>query len=153
MADTYTQIHIQIVIAVKYRRALIHHKWKDELHRYITGIVQNNRHKMLAINSMPDHLHLFFGMRPHQALSDLMRMVSSDSSEWINNKGFTEVKFNWQGGYSGFSYGKSSVQNVINYILNQENHHRKKSFIEEYKELLTEFGIDFKEQFIFKLPE
>src|SRR5687768_18614035 len=109
MADTYTQIHIQIVIAAKFRKALIHPEWKERLHQYITGIVQNHNHKMLAINSMPDHLHFFFGMRPHQSIADLMRMVSGDSSYWINENGLTDVKFNWQGGYGAFSYRKRSV--------------------------------------------
>ena len=153
MANTYTQIHIQIVIAVKYRNAFILPTWKESLHQYITGIVQNHKHKMLAINSMPDHLHFFFGMRPHQSISDLMRIVSGDSSEWINKQGFTPYHFNWQGGYGAFSYRKKSVPTITKYIANQEIHHQKKSFLTEYKELLKEFEIDYDEQYIFKLPE
>ncbi len=153
MADTYTQIHIQIVIAVKYRQALILPQWKERLHQYITGIVQNHKHKMLAINSMPDHLHFFFGMRPHQSISDLMRIVSGDSSEWINKQGFTLRHFNWQAGYGAFSYRKRSVATITRYIANQEKHHQKKTFLTEYRELLEEIGIDYKEQYLFIPPE
>lgn len=150
MANTYTQIHIQIVIAVKYRDALIMPPWKERLHQYITGIVQNNKHKMLAINSMPDHLHFFFGMRPHQSISELMRMVIGDSSEWINANKLTNIKFNWQAGYGAFSYRKRSVPCIVNYIANQERHHRKKTFLTEYLELLKEFEVEYNEQYIFK---
>lgn len=153
MANTFTQIHIQIVIAVKYRKALIYPEWKERLHQYITGIVQNHKHKMLAINSMPDHLHFFFGMRPHQSVSDLMRMVSGDSSEWINKQKLTKEHFKWQGGYGAFSYRKSSVPCITRYIENQEKHHSKKSFLAEYTELLNEFGIEYNDQYLFVLPE
>ncbi|HVW97909.1 MAG TPA: IS200/IS605 family transposase [Mucilaginibacter sp.] len=153
MANTYTQIHIQCVMAVKYRASLIHPDWKDQLQKYITGIVQNYGHKMLAINNMPDHLHLFFGFRPNQSLSDLMRIVKSESSRWINDKQFTPAIFNWQEGYGAFSYSRSHVQKVIEYVLNQEEHHRHKTFIEEYEQFLTQFEIDYNERYIFKLPE
>lgn len=153
MANTYTQIHIQIVIAVKYRRAMIDPEWKERLHQYITGIIQNHKHKMLAINSMPDHLHIFFGMRPTQSISDLMRIVSGDSSEWINKNKLTHKHFNWQNGYGAFSYRKRSVPTMINYILNQEQHHQKQSFLDEYKELLKEFEVDYDEHYLFQLPE
>ena len=106
MANTYTQIHIQCVMAVKFRQALIQKEWKDRLHQYITGIVQNNGHKMLAINSMPDHLHMFFGFRPNQSLSDLIRMVKGESSEFINKERFIPATFRWQGGYGAFSYSR-----------------------------------------------
>lgn len=102
---------------------------------------------------MPDHLHFFFGMRPHQSISDSMRIVSGDSSEWINKQGFTPKHFNWQPGYGAFSYRKRSVPTITNYIANQEKHHQKKSFLTEYKELLDEFGIEYKEEYLFKLPE
>jgi putative transposase len=153
MANTYTQIHIQCVMAVKYRQSLILPEWKDHLQKYITGIVQNNGHKMLAINSMPDHLHLFFGFRPNQSLSDLMRMVKGESSEWINLQKFTPAMFRWQEGYGAFSYSRSHVKNVINYILNQEEHHRKQTFLEEYQQLLEQFEVDYDDRYVFKLPE
>jgi len=153
MANTYTQIHIQCVMAVKYRQSLIQPDWKDQLQKYITGVVQNYGHKMLAINNMPDHLHMFFGFRPNQSLADLMRIVKGESSEWINDKQFTPAVFRWQEGYGAFSYSRSDVKHVINYVDNQEIHHQKKTFLEEYNQFLNKFEIDFDERYIFKLPE
>ena len=150
MANTYTQIHMQCVFAVKYRASVINKNWQDRLHKYIIAIINNNGHKLLSINSMPNHLHLFFGMRPNQSLSDLMRLVKGDSSEWINNEKLTAGKFRWQEGYGAFSYSKSHVDNVVKYILNQEEHHRKKTFLEEYKLMLQKFEVDYEEQYIFK---
>ena len=153
MANTYTQIHIQCVFAVKFRESLIGEEWKDRLHQYITGIVQTYGHKMLAINSMPDHLHLFFGFRPNQSLSDLMRIVKSDSSEWINSQHLSPKPFKWQEGYGAFSYSRSHVKAAINYVLNQEEHHKKRTFAEEYEEFLKQFEIDYDGRYIFKTPE
>jgi len=150
MANTYTQIHIHAVFAVQNRKYQIHQTWKDELYKYITGIVRNNGHKPLAINGMPDHVHILFGMRPVQSLSDLMQDIKGDSSKWINSKNFTNEKFSWQEGYGAFSYSKSQVPNVIKYIEEQEMHHGKKTFLEEYKEFLGAFEIDFDERYIFK---
>ena len=150
MTNTYTQIHIQFVFAVKYRKGLIGEEWKDELYKYITGIIQNNKHKLLIINGMPDHIHILIGMRPTQSVSDLMQDIKGDSSKWINGKKFMKEKFEWQEGYGAFSYGKSQIKNVISYIENQEKHHRKKTFKEEYMEFLQKFEIDYNEQFIFK---
>jgi REP element-mobilizing transposase RayT len=140
-------------MAVKYRQSLIQPEWKAQLHKYITGIVQNHDHKMLAINSMPDHLHLFIGFRPRQPLSDLMRLVKGESSEWINLQQFTPAVFRWQEGYGAFSYSRSHVQRVINYVLNQETHHRKQTFLEEYRQFLDQFEVDYDERYIFKEPE
>ncbi|SHN07149.1 IS200/IS605 family transposase [Mucilaginibacter sp. OK098] len=153
MANTYTQIHIQCVMAVKYRNSLIQPHWKDQLQKYITGITQNYGHKMLAINNMPDHLHMFFGFRPNQSLSDLMRIVKSESTKWINDKQFTPAIFNWQEGYGAFSYSRSQVTKVTEYVLNQEEHHRKKTFLEEYQQFLEQFEVEYDERYIFKLPE
>ena len=150
MANTYTQIHIQTIFAVQNRQCLINEDWKDELYQYITGIIQNYDHKLLQINGMPDHIHIFFGMRPKQSLSDLIQKVKGDSSEWINKKGFLRNQFSWQAGFGAFSYAKSQVPDVIRYIQNQENHHKKKTFIEEYSEFLKAFGIDYDERYIFK---
>ena len=150
MANTYTQIHIQTVFAVQHRKCLIDNNWKHDLYKYITGIVQNHDHKMLQINGMPDHLHLFFGMRPTQSLSNLMKFVKGESSAWINQKQFLQHQFSWQEGYGAFSYGKSSVPNVIKYIQNQEEHHKRNSFQEEYLDLLKEFGIDYNPKYLFK---
>jgi putative transposase len=151
MANTYTQLHIQFVFAVKYRRALIENAWKQELHKYITGIIQQNQHKMLQINSVPDHIHIFAGMRPHQSISSLMQNVKTESSKWIKEKGFA-TNFAWQDGYGAFSYCKRHVPDIIRYIQNQEAHHSKETFLDEYRRLLREFEIDFAEQYIFKDP-
>jgi REP element-mobilizing transposase RayT len=153
MSDTFTQIHIHVVMAVKYRMALIKPAWKERLHQYITGIVQKNGHKLLCINSMPDHLHLFFGFRPTQTLSDLMRLVKGESSEWINKEHLTPQRFRWQEGYGAFSYSRSQVHDVIHYIVRQEEHHHKKTFREEYREFLQKFEIPFEEQYLFREPE
>lgn len=152
MSNTYTQIHIQFVFAVKFRNACIGGQWKDELSKYITGIVQNNGHKLIAINGMPDHLHLFVGVRPAQSISDLMKDVKGNSSKWINEKKFNQSKFEWQEGYGAFSYGKSQMSAVIRYIEKQEEHHHTKSFREEYIEFLQKFGIEYDERFLFKDP-
>jgi REP element-mobilizing transposase RayT len=151
--NTYTQLHIQFVFAVKYRAAMIQPEWKEKLHQYITGIIQHNNHKMLQVNSMPDHIHLFIGMRPHQSISTLIQNVKTESSKWIKANHFCNSPFTWQEGYGAFSYSKSHADNVIRYIQNQEIHHRKENFLEEYRKLLQAFAIDYEEQYIFKDPE
>jgi REP element-mobilizing transposase RayT len=152
MANTYTQIHIQFVFAVKFRNGLIHASFKEELYQYVSGIIKANNHKLLAINGMPDHLHIFIGMRPTQSISDLLQDIKGSSSKWINEKKFLKVKFEWQEGYGAFSYSKSHVKNVIEYIQNQENHHKKESFREEYLKFLKVFEIEYDERYIFKEP-
>lgn len=149
MANTYTQIHIQSVFSVQDRSCILSEVWKNELFQYITGIIQNHGHKLLAINGMPDHVHVFFGMRPNQSLSDLMQDIKGDSSKWINQKGFINGRFSWQEGYGAFSYSKSHVDHVINYIKKQEIHHRRKSFIEEYFEFLEKFEVPYDERYVF----
>lgn len=150
MANSYTQIHIQFVFAVKYRAALIDGDWKERLHQYITGIFQENQHKMLQINSMPDHIHILAGIRPHQSISSLIQNVKTESSKWIKTQNFCSQPFAWQEGYGAFSYSKSQVPDVVMYIINQEAHHKKITFLEEYKKFLTLFEIDWDEQYIFK---
>lgn len=150
MANTYTQIHIQTVFSVQNRDCIIKKSWKTELYKYITGIVQNHGHKVLAINGMPDHAHIFFGIRPTQSLSDLMQDIKSDSSKWINKKGFIHGLFSWQEGYGAFSYSKSQVDQVIDYIRKQEVHHRKRTFTEEYLDFLEKFQVPYDERYIFK---
>ena len=150
MANTYTQIHIQAIFAVKDRTSLIRSEWENELYKYITGIIQNHEHKLLQINGMPDHLHVFFGMRPKQSVSELLKIIKRESSRWVNEKGFLKSKFSWQEGYGAFSYGKSQVSDVIEYVRNQKEHHRKKTFIQEYTEFLDAFEVDFNEQYIFR---
>ena len=153
MANTYTQLHIQFVFAVKYRAASIEKEWKDELHKYITGIIQENGHKMLQVNSMPDHIHIFIGMRPTQSVASLVQNVKAESSKWVKDRKFCTSPFAWQEGYGAFSYSKSHVPDVIRYIQNQEAHHQKETFIEEYKKILKVFEIEYDEQYIFKEPE
>ena len=150
MTNTYTQIHIHCVIAVKYRDSVINKIWKDRLHKYIIAIVNNNGHKLLSINSMPDHLHLFMGLSPNQSFSVLMRLVKGDSSEWVNKQKLVAGKFRWQEGYGAFSFSKSQTDTVVKYILNQEEHHQKKSFLEEYIEMLQKYEVTFDEQYVFK---
>jgi len=150
MPNTYTQIHIHAIFAVQNRLSLISKPWEQRLYQYITGIIQNHGHKLLAINGMPDHIHVLFGMRPTQSLSDLMRDVKGDSSLWINENKFVAGKFSWQEGYGAFSYSKSQIHAVATYIENQEQHHKKKTFIEEYTKILQDFKIEFDEKYIFK---
>ncbi|MBK9737567.1 MAG: IS200/IS605 family transposase [Saprospiraceae bacterium] len=150
MANTYTQIHIQAVFAVQNRQSLINPIWKDELYKYMTGIIQNYEHKVLQINGMPDHIHILFGLRPTQALSELMKQVKQDSSRWLNEKYFLHDKFSWQAGFGAFSYSKSDVINVIKYIQNQEQHHKTVTFESEYRKFLDEFNIDYDERYILK---
>lgn len=146
---TYTQIHIQLIFAVKHRDALIRTNFKEEIYKYISGIIQNHNHKVLAINGMPDHIHILIGMRPNEALSKLVNEIKSSSSKFINEKRFLPVRFEWQKGYGAFSYGKSQIDNVVKYIANQEKHHQKKSFKDEYLEFLKIFEIDYNEEYIF----
>lgn len=153
MSNTFTQIHIQLVFAVQYRASLIQNEWKDELYKYMTGIVQEHKHKLLIINGMPDHVHMLIGMRPSQSLSELMQDIKGSSSAWINKRHFTKSRFQWQEGYGAFSYSKRELPAIINYIKNQEAHHRKENFLDEYKKLLNDFEIAFEEKYIFKLPE
>ena len=150
MANTYTQIHIQFVFVVKYRNGLINTIWKEELNKYISGIVEKQQHKLIAINGMPDHIHLLVGFRSTQSISDFMQDVKGSSSKWINEKKFLKGKFEWQEGYGAFSYSKSDLKNVIAYIMNQKEHHLKRSFRDEYLDLLKEFEIEFDEKYIFK---
>ncbi len=150
MANTYTQIHIHAIFGVQNRISLIKSEWEEELYRYITGIITQQGHKLLAINGMPDHVHVFMGLRPVQSVSDLMQEVKTSSSKWINQKKLVAGKFSWQEGFGAFSYSKSHVNNVIDYIKSQKEHHQKSSFIDEYLSFLRKFEIDFDERYIFK---
>jgi REP element-mobilizing transposase RayT len=141
------------VFAVKYRAALLNNNWDERLRLYITATTQNNGHKMLAINNMSDHLHMLIGLSPAQSISDLLRLVKGDSSEWINKEKLTPYKFQWQEGYGAFSHSKSQIDKVVKYILNQQEHHKKTTFLDEYRQMLTSFDIAFDERYIFKLPE
>ena len=149
MANTYTQLYIHIVFAVKGRQNLISKIWKDELYKYITGIVINEGQKLIAINGMPDHIHILVGSKPNKALSDLVRDIKANSSRFINEKKWISGKFEWQTGFGAFSYSHSQLTNVINYIQNQEEHHKKKTFKEEYVDFLKAFDIDYNNQYLF----
>lgn len=148
--STYSQIYIQIVFAVQNRNALINHNWEERLYKYITGIVQKKEQKILAINGMPDHIHFFMGMRPNCNLSDLVREVKKSSNEFIKEEGFSKFKFNWQEGFGAFSYSHSQLDNVINYIMNQKEHHKKVTFKDEYLDFLQKFNVQYDEKYLFK---
>lgn len=149
MANTFSQIYLQFVFAVKDRQSLIQRTNKEELHRYITGLVRNRKAKMLAINCMPDHTHLFVGFSPSILIADFIKEVKVESNEFINGKKLTAHKFSWQHGYGVFSYSHSHIDRVIKYILNQELHHQKRSFQQEYYQLLEKFNIPFEEKYLF----
>ncbi len=150
MANTYTQIHIHFVFAVKYRKAIIHKNWRVELFKYISGIIKNNNNELLAINGVSDHVPILIGIRPVQSISELMKTVKQNSSKWINENKFINSHFEWQEGYGAFSYSKSQLNAVIEYIQKQEQHHKKKTFREEYINFLEKFEVDYDEKFIFK---
>jgi putative transposase len=152
MPNTYTQLHVHFVFVVKYRERVILDSWKAELYKYITGIIQNNAHKMLIINGVEDHVHMLVGIRPSQSISDLMKDVKANSSRWINEQRLVKGKFEWQEGYAAFSYSTSQLSNVIAYIAKQEEHHRKHKFRDEYLNLLKQFDIDYDERYLFHEP-
>ena len=149
MANTYTQIYIHVVFAVEGRQNLIPPEHNDELQKFITGIVSGHRQKLIAINNMPDHLHLLVGLRPDSSLSDLVRDIKAGSSKFIKEKRWVAGRFSWQEGFGAFSYSPSQLGTVIRYIENQQQHHAKKSFREEYVELLERFGVDYDAKYTF----
>ena len=150
MANTYSQIYIQTVFAVSGRLSLISQDFKEELHKYISGIVRKKNQKLISINGMTDHLHILIGLRPSMALSDLVRDIKADSSDWVNRKKLARGKFGWQEGYGAFSYGHSQLDMIIRYIQNQEKHHQRRTFKNEYLTLLRKFEIEFKEEYVFE---
>ncbi len=149
MPGTFSQIYIQIVFAVKGRQNLISAVWKDDLHQYIAGIINAKNQKTIIVNGMPDHVHVFVGLRPSMAISDLTRDIKNNSANFVNNKKFIRGVFSWQEGYAAFSYSHSQIKTVYEYILNQEKHHSKKTFKEEYIEFLKKYEIKHKERFLF----
>ena len=150
MANTFTQIYIQFVFAVQNRISLIEPSWEDELYKYISGIIKNNKHKLITINGVQNHLHAFIGYKPHQLIPDLLQDIKGSSSKWINKKGFVQGKFRWQEGYGAFSYSHSQIKDVANYVEKQKEHHAKRSFRKEYITLLQRFNIPFDEKYILK---
>ena len=153
MSNTYSQIFLHIIFAVKGRQSLIPKKYCEDIRKYITGIVTNSNCKMMAINNMSDHIHLLIGLNPNISVSDLLEKNKSNSSKWINENKFLYGKFEWQKGYGVFSYSKSQIDNVIKYIENQKNHHKKKTFREEYIEFLEKFGIEYNNKYLYEWIE
>ncbi len=149
MAGTFSQIYIQIIFAVKGRQNLIQKNWKVELNKYISGIIKGKNQKPIIVNGMPDHIHVFTGLRPSMAISDLVRDIKNNSTKFINERKFVRGKFSWQDGYGAFSYSHSHIGKVYNYILNQEKHHKKKTFKEEYFEFLRKFEIEHNKNYLF----
>lgn len=153
MANTYSQVYIQIVFAVKGRQNLIEKQNREELHEFITGIVSNRGQKLLAIFAMPDHVHILIGLKPNVSISDLVRDIKAGSSKFINDKKWINAKFNWQEGFGAFSYSKSNLDAVVNYILNQEEHHKKRTFKDEYLDFLEKFEIEYDTKYLFEWIE
>ncbi|MBX3256023.1 MAG: IS200/IS605 family transposase [Chitinophagaceae bacterium] len=153
MANTYSQISIHAVFAVKYRSSYITKSWRDELHSYISGIITNEGAKSLAVGGWLDHVHIFFGMPVTTCIADFMQTVKANSSRWINEREFISQKFQWQSGYGAFSYARSQRSNVINYIKNQEQHHSAKTFKQEYYEILQKFEVQYDEKYLFEFYE
>jgi len=153
MANVFYQISMQLVFAVKNRNALIRPDFSDQLHKYIGGILVNQKHKPLAINSMPDHIHIFFGMNPNSLIPDLVRDIKSDTSLFINQNKLSKFRFQWQEGYGVFSYSLSHRSQVITYIDSQQKHHRKITFKEEYLDFLKKFEVEYNEQYLFDFFE
>ena len=153
MANTYTQLYIHLVFAVKNRDALIKREWKDDLEKYITGIVQNHKHKLLAIGTMPDHIHIFVGYNVNQLIPDLAENIKTSSNDWIKTNKLSRFKFEWQKGYGAFSHSRSQLDTVVKYILSQEQHHEKESFRFEYLEMLRKNEISFKDEYVFEFIE
>ncbi len=153
MPGTFSQIYIQIVFAVMGRENLISKNWKDELHSYISGIIKGKEQKPIIVNGMPDHIHAFVGLKPSMSISDLVRDIKNNSSNFINDRKLVKGKFSWQEGYGAFSYAHSQIENVYKYILNQEEHHKKKTFKEEYLDFLKKFEINYDEKYLFEWIE
>jgi REP element-mobilizing transposase RayT len=149
MANTYTQMYVHLIFAPKNREALIGKSWKDKLEKYITGIVQNYKHKMLAIGAMPDHIHIFIGYNVNHLIPDLVEEIKTSSNSWIKQNKLSKFHFEWQKGYGAFSHSRSQLDTVVKYVLNQESHHKKKSFKDEYLDILRKNDIEFKDEYVF----
>lgn len=153
MANTYSQIYVQVVFAVSGRANLIKPEWREELYKYIAGIVKNNKQKLIAVGGVADHIHLLLGIEPNIKLSDLVRDIKANSSRFINEKRFLRGKFSWQTGFGAFSYSRSQIGAVVKYIQNQERHHAGQSFKDEYLKLLEKFEVEFNENYLFDFVE
>ena len=153
MADTFLQMHVHLVFATKNRNAIIGKDWKDDLEKYITGVIQNQKQILLPTFYVSDHIHIFIGYNVNQLIPKLVEEIKTSSNKWIKENKLSSYKFEWQNGYGGFSHSHSQVEVVSNYIMNQEEHHRKKTFREEYLKMLRDNGIDFKEEYVFDFFE
>jgi putative transposase len=149
MPGTFSQIYIQVIFAVQNRDGLIDGSWEERLYQYITGIVQNKEQKMIAINGVTNHIHLFIGIKPNCCLSDLVREIKKSSNDFIKENRFTKSKFNWQEGYGAFSYSHSQIDAVYKYVMNQKEHHKKVTFKDEYIDFLKKFNVAFDEKYLF----
>jgi putative transposase len=150
MANTYHQIYLQTVFAVKYRNAVIDKSWKERLFAVIGNLINETTCKTIIVNGVEDHVHCFLGLKPVVSVSELMKTVKAKSSKYINDQKLTPEHFEWQDGYGVFSYSQSAVDNVYKYIQNQEEHHKKQTFRNEYLEFLKKFKVDYDEQYIFQ---
>ncbi len=149
MSNTFSQIYVQVVFAVKSRESFIKPEWEERLYKYVTGIVQMKSQKMLAINGIPNHIHFFIGMQPNCCLSDLVREVKKSSNEFVKDNSFCKNKFSWQEGFGAFSYSHSQIDKVISYIMRQKQHHKKTTFKEEYIGFLKKYSINYDDHYLF----
>jgi putative transposase len=150
MANTYTQSYFHLVFAVRNRNALIKKEWENEMEKYITGIAQNHRHKMLAVGSMPDHIHILIGYNLNKLIPDLVEEIKTSTNAWIKEKRLSKFKFDWQKGYGAFTHSRSEIDHVVKYILSQKEHHKKRSFKEEYLEMLENNEVIFSNEYLFE---
>jgi REP element-mobilizing transposase RayT len=153
MAGTFSQIYIQIIFAVKGRGNFLQDPWRNEVFKYISGIVNGKNQKSIIVNGVKNHVHIFVGLKPSMAISDLVRDIKNNSSNFINEKKWVSGKFSWQEGFGSFSYSHSQIEQVYNYILNQDIHHKQKTFREEYLEFLKKFEIEYDERYLFDWEE
>jgi putative transposase len=150
MANTYSKSYFQIVFAVKFRQSLISRNWKEELYKYITGIIQAHGHKLLAVGGMPDHIHIFIGYNLNHLIPHLVEEIKTSTNAWINRQKLCPDGFAWQKGYGAFTYSWRQIDTIINYIMTQEEHHKSKSFKDEYVDLLIQNSIEYDQNYLFE---
>jgi putative transposase len=153
LANTFTQCYVHLVFSPQHRDALINKAWKDELEKYIMGIIQNRKHKLLAIGLMPDHIHILIGYNVNDLLPDLVAEIKISTNTWIKDERLSKFKFDWQRGYGAFTHSRTQIDTVIQYILNQEHHHQKTTFKIEYLDMLTKNGVEYKDEYLFDFFE
>ncbi len=153
MPNTFSKIYIHLIFAVKGRHGIIQKSWETDLFKYITGIITNKNQKLLAINGYKDHIHILLNIKPNISLSDLVRDIKNNSTKYINNKKYTKGKFSWQEGFGAFSYSESQLPNIIKYINNQKEHHKRRTFKEEYQKFLEKYKINYDEKYLFNFND